>query len=204
MNLSKITLDQNTHSVSLVKAGEKQGIMRVNLNWSSQSSPKGFLGRLMGSSNGIDLDLGCLYELSNGRKGVIQALGEAFGNQHRAPYIALDGDDRTGAIESGENLFINLTNPENFKRVLIFAYIYEGVPNWAAADGVVTLYRTTGPEIEVRLDSGDNRAPMCAIALLENMGGEIQVRREVRYIRGDQEDLDRAYNWGLRWTPGSK
>lgn len=203
VNLSKITLDKKTQSVSLVKAGEEQGIMRVNLNWSATGSRKGFLKRLTGGG-GIDLDLGCLYELADGSKGVIQALGEDFGSRYSYPYIELDGDDRTGSVAGGENLYIDLSNPTIFKRILIFAYIYEGVPNWAAADGVVTLYRTRGPEIEVRLDSGDNRAPMCAIALLESKKGEISVKREVRYIRGGQSDLDKAYKWGLRWAPGSK
>ncbi|BDB59743.1 tellurium resistance protein TerA [Rhodococcus sp. RDE2] len=203
VTLSKITLDKNTPSVSLVKAGEEQGLMRVNLNWTTRGSGKGFLGRLTGG-NGIDLDLGCLYEMADGSKGVIQALGGAFGSRYSYPYIELDGDDRTGTVAGGENLYIDLSNPRAFKRILIFAYIYEGVPNWAAADGVVTLYRTSGSEIEVRLDSGDNRAPMCAIALLESKNGQIDINREVRYIKGDQSHLDKAYKWGMRWTPGSK
>lgn len=203
VTLSKITLDKNTPSVSLVKAGEEQGLMRVNLNWTTRGAGKGFLGRLAGN-NGIDLDLGCLYEMADGSKGVIQALGGAFGSRYDYPFIELDGDDRTGSVAGGENLYIDLSNPWIFKRVLIFAYIYEGVPNWATADGVVTLYRTSGSDIEVRLDSGDNRAPMCAIALLESKNGEINVKREVRYIKGDQSHLDKAYKWGMRWTPGSK
>ena len=203
VTLSKITLDKNTPSVSLVKAGEEQGVMRVNLNWTTRGSGKGFLGRLAGN-DGIDLDLGCLYEMADGRKGVIQALGGAFGSRYGYPFIELDGDDRTGSVAGGENLYIDLSNPRAFKRILIFAYIYDGVPNWAAADGVVTLYRTSGAEIEVRLDSGDNRAPMCAIALLKQKNGQLDIKREVRYIRGDQSHLDKAYKWGLRWTEGSK
>lgn len=203
VTLSKITLDKNTPSVSLVKAGEEQGVMRVNLNWTTRGSGKGFLGRHAGN-NGIDLDLGCLYEMADGSKGVIQALGGAFGSRYDYPFIELDGDDRTGSVAGGENLYIDLSNPRAFKRILIFAYIYDGVPNWAAADGVVTLYRTSGSEIEVRLDSGDNRAPMCAIALLKQNNGQLDIKREVRYIRGDQSHLDKAYKWGLRWTEGSK
>ena len=42
------------------------GEILVNLNWNS--GKKGFLASLLGSS-GIDLDLGCLYELKDGRKG---------------------------------------------------------------------------------------------------------------------------------------
>ena len=37
---------------------------------------------------------------------------------------------------------------------------------------------------------------MCAIAMLENIGGESSVRREVRYIQGAQKALDEAHGWG--------
>jgi len=30
------------------------------------------------------------------------------------------------------------------------------------------------------------------------------VQREVRYIDGGQSVLDRAYGWGMNWTPGRK
>ena len=80
---------------------EKTGLgeILVNLNWNSKPAKKGFLGSLFGGgSKPIDLDLGCLYELKNGRKGTVQALGNAFGSLQQEPYIALDGDDRTGAV----------------------------------------------------------------------------------------------------------
>lgn len=41
VTLSKITLDKNTPSVSLVKAGEEQGLMRVNLNWTTRDPARG-------------------------------------------------------------------------------------------------------------------------------------------------------------------
>jgi tellurite resistance protein TerA len=69
---------------------------------------------------------------------------------------------------------------------------------------VVTLYPSSGPEIEVRLDESDPSAPTCVIAMLENTGGELVVRREVQYIRGGQADVDRAYGWGMEWARGSK
>ncbi len=117
-------------------------------------------------SKGIDLDLGCLYELADGRKGVIQALGNAFGSLDTAPWIALDGDDRTGTVAGGENMSINLGQPGRFKRVLIFAMIYEGAPNWAAVDGVITLTPANGQPIEVRLDDEGVGSRMCAVAQL--------------------------------------
>ncbi len=86
----------------------------------------------------------------------------------------------------------------------MFAYIYEGAPNWAAANGVVTLYPQGAAPIEVRLDEHAEGARSCAIALLTNSGGALTVQREIRYLRGVQRDLDGAYGWGLDWTSGRK
>lgn len=207
VNLSKITLTKSAPTVNLAKAGERQGNMRVNLNWSQGAAPKksGFLAKLSGLGSGaVDLDLGCLYELADGSKGVVQALGNSFGSLTTAPFIALDGDDRSGANTGGENMHVNLSDPSAFRRILIFAMIYDGAPNWAAVDGVVTLYPTQGPQVEVRLDSDSNQARICAIALIQNTGQGISVTREVRYVNGSQSDLDKAYNWGMKWAAGRK
>ena len=171
--------------------------MRVNLNWNTGQG-----GGYPGAA--VDLDLGCLYELSSGQKGVVQALGNALGSEHSPPYIALEGDDRTGSAVGGENMRINLEVPERFRRILIFAMIYQGAPNWAAVDGVVTMYPTAGPQIEVFLDSPNNQARICAIAQMYYAQGALHVNREVQYISGSQSELDRAYGWGLQWVKGSK
>ena len=206
VNLSKISLTKAAPSVNLTKGAGQQGVMRVNLNWSQggSSQKSGFFARLAAAGSSVDLDLGCLYELADGRKGVVQAMGNAFGSLHGPPFIQLDGDDRTGSTASGENMHIDLAQPQLFRRILIFAMIYEGAPNWAAVDGVVTLFPTSGPQVEVRLDSPVDGARICAIALLNNTGSGIDVTREVRYITGSQRDLDNAYGWGLQWTAGRK
>lgn len=211
VSLSKVTLTKAAPSVSLTKRGGASGILRVNLNWNARpaGAPQGggFLKRLTGGGGGgsIDLDLAALYEYTDGSKGVVQALGNAFRDTRRGEAITwLDGDDRSGTSSGGENLFVNLAHVSEIRRILVFAFIYEGVPNWAAADGVVTLYPASGPEIEVRLDEHDPRSPMCAIAMIENTGGELSVNREVRYIQGSQAELDRQYGWGMNWTAGRK
>ncbi|TSD46062.1 tellurium resistance protein [Rhodococcus sp. KBS0724] len=207
VNLSKITLTKAAPTVNLAKAGERQGNMRVNLNWSQGAAPKktGFLAKLAGAGSGaVDLDLGCLYELADGSKGVVQALGNSFGALNTPPYIMLDGDDRSGSNTGGENMHINLADPSVFRRILIFAMIYDGAPNWAAVDGVVTLIPTSGPQVEVRLDSASNQARICAIAFIQSSGQGVSVTREVQYINGSQSDLDRAYSWGMQWSAGRK
>lgn len=206
VSLTKVSLTKSTPSVSLTKESGATGTMRVNLNWNArpQQQSGGIFRR---KSAGIDLDLGCLYEYADGSKGVVQALGNALRDRHGmgpSPICWLDGDDRSGANSGGENLYVDLKYLTEIRRILVFAYIYEGASSWAAANGVVTLFPVGGAQIEVRLDEHDEKSPMCAIALLENVGSNLSVHREVRYIRGDQEALDRAYGWGMRWTAGSK
>lgn len=205
VSLSKVTLTKASPTVPLAKQGPAGGVLRVNLNWSSR--PPGGGGLFGRREPDIDLDLACLYEFTDGRKGVIQALGNSFQTAVTGASEAtiwLDGDDRSGGSQSGENLFVNLGHAASIRRVLIFAYIYEGVPNWAAANGVVTLFPPVGPQVEVHLDEPRPGARTCAIALLAPSGGDVSVHREVRYIDGSQMELDHAYGWGLQWTVGRK
>jgi tellurite resistance protein TerA len=207
VNLSKVTLTKSAPTVSLSKQGASatSGELRVNLNWISR--PHGSGGGLFRrqSSSDIDLDLACLYEFNNGRKGVVQALGNAFSSRNEgSPIISLDGDDRTGESTEGENLRIDLSRLRDIRRILVFTYIYEGTPNWAGANAVVTLYPQGGVPIEIRLDESDPHARTCAIALLESTGSDLSIRREVRYVNGTQSALDAAYGWGMSWTKGRK
>lgn len=208
VSLSKISLTKAAPAVSLTKQGSASGVLRVNLNWDARpaAASGGFLKRLAASAQGqVDLDLGCLYEYADGSKSVVQALGNALRDTRAGdPIVWLDGDDRSGAVSEGENLFVDLRHVSEVRRILVFAYIYEGAPNWADANAVVTLHPASGPQIEVRLDEADPRSRMCAIAMLENTGGELSVRREVRYVAGLQKELDQAYGWGLRWSAGRK
>ena len=197
-----MTLTKAAPTVSLTKQGSTSGLMRVNLNWNSGSS-----GGFFHKSKAIDLDLGCLYEFADGSKGVVQALGNTFSVTARGaagPTIRLDGDDRSGSNSGGENLFIDLSQTALIKRVMVFALIYEGAANWAAANGVVTLIPVNGPQVEVQLDDPRDGARICGIAMLENVGGELVVRREVNYLNGAQRALDAAYDWGMNWQAGRK
>ena len=219
VSLSKVTLEKRGDKVSLDKAAGGRGFGRihVNLNWnhtgaSPVAAPKqGFLARLTAGSNpsgGIDLDLGCMYEMADGRPGLVQALGNAWGDYDREPYIKLEADDRTGQSSGGENLIINGDQVHTIKRALIFAYIYKGAPNWAATDGVVTINMPDQPPIEVRLSEGGSQM-MCAIALVENRGGSLQFTKLEEYFSQQGREsahqlMDRRFGFGLRWTTGSK
>lgn len=197
VRLSKVTLDKPGQTVSLEKKGSHFGEIVVNLNWSR--GRKAFFG----GSTAIDLDLGCLFELTNGCKGVVQALGRAFGSFDQPPYIALSGDDRTGDISQGETMRINGAHWSDVRRIVVFANIYDGVPNWQQTDGVVTVTMPDQPPIEVRMTEGRNDRRLCGIVLIENDGGRLKATRVVEYVR-DQQVLDERFGWGLRWVAGSK
>ncbi|QZI72205.1 TerD family protein [Pseudomonas protegens] len=198
ISLSKVTLDKTRSSISLEKTAAGFGEIRVNLNW-NQGKSGGFFSR----SKSIDLDVGCLFELQDGHKGVVQALGNAFGDLEDEPYIQLMGDDRTGSVSGGEWIHINGKKWGEIKRILVYAFIYEGAPNWGQTDGVVTIFIPGQPEIEVRLNEEGGSLGCCAIALLENDNGAVKVSRRVDFHRS-QEPMDKAYSWGMRWSAGSK
>ena len=206
---SKIVLKKKGDSVQIKpKAGGKVGEILVNLNWSQGAAPQksgGLLSKMFsgGGSGGIDLDLGCLFELTNGTKSAIQPLGKSFGAYDALPYIFHCGDDRTGSWAQGENLRINGNRISEIKRILLYTYIYEGVAKWSQANGVVTIKQAGAPDIIVNLDDPRDGVTMCAIALFENVNNTFKVTKIVEYFRGHQ-DVDRAYGWGLQWVAGSK
>jgi tellurite resistance protein TerA len=212
VRLSKVTLTKDTPSVSLAKQGGTSGAMRVNLNWEVRKQFKSWgskLGRAIANHADLDLDLCALYELTDGRKGVVQALGNAFGALGQPPYIHLDGDDRTGAVSTGENLTINLDHKDRLRRVLIFVTIYEGARSFADLHATVTLQPQHGAAIDFSLDECTVPSTVCALALITNNGGDLTVQREARYLvpeRGvsPQRTIDYAYGWGMNWTPGRK
>ncbi|MCI3242592.1 TerD family protein [Streptomyces spinosisporus] len=212
VSLSKVTLTKAAPAVSLAKQGGTSGSMRVNLNWQVRKQFSGWgskRGRAVAMHRDLDLDLCALYELADGRKGVIQALGNAFGALHQPPYIHLDGDDRTGAVESGENLTVNLDHKNDFRRILIFVTIYEGARSFADLHATVTLQPQYGAPIDFSLDECTVPSTVCALALITNNGGDLVVQREARYLvpeRGvsPQRTIDYAYGWGMNWTPGRK
>ncbi|MEU0282471.1 TerD family protein [Streptomyces sp. NPDC006195] len=212
VRLSKVTLTKDAPSVSLAKQGGTSGAMRVNLNWQMRKQFRGWgakLGRAVANHSDLDLDLCALYELTDGRKGVVQALGNAFGALNQPPYIHLDGDDRTGAVSSGENLTINLDHKDRLRRIVIFVTIYEGARSFADLDATVTLQPQHGAPIDFALGECTVPSTVCSLALITNTGSDLVVQREARFLvpeRGvsPQRTIDYAYGWGMNWTPGRK
>ncbi|MGW0608466.1 Tellurium resistance [Streptomyces sp. NPDC002644] len=215
-----VRLTGRRRRVSLTKQGADTGNLRVQLAWRMRSSdlgggresllrhplralkPPEIIGHTQ-SMVRVDLDLGCLYELTDGSKGVVQPLGRLYGAINEPPYVKLDGDDRAGS-GSGETMHINLDHRDAVRRLLVFAYIYDDTPAFDRTEATVTLFAGADPVIEIDLDERQPQARSCAVLMIENVKGEIFVRREARYVYGFQAELDRLYGWGLNWGRGHK
>ncbi|MCP2295967.1 tellurite resistance protein TerA [Nocardia amikacinitolerans] len=209
VNMSKISLTKEAPSVSLTKQGATGGTMRVNLNWTSQSHRGGGLfGRRRGGG-GLDLDLSCFFELADGRIGSVRALDRSFGALDRPPIIRLDQDDRTGGSATGENLDINLDFTAQFRRILVFTSIYEGANDFRGVQATATLYPLNCPPIEMTLDGCMDDSRDAVLAHIENINGELVVRREGTFIRppagrpgAGVMEIARMYNWDFGFKAG--
>ncbi|MFJ9605432.1 Tellurium resistance [Kitasatospora sp. NPDC101176] len=219
----KVILTKSTPQHAITGSAATTGYLYVNLHWTTRSGavrPSGgerikrfFSPRILSPLEpdtaqneqvNVDLDLACMYELSDGSSGVVQPLGGYFGDLRQPPYIKLSGDDQYGA-PSGETMYVNLEKKDKFKRLLIFVYIYDGTPAFEQSHAVVTIVPQTGPRIEIKLDERARAARSCAVVLIENAGdNQLTVRREVRYVNGFQADIDRLYGFGMQWQRGYK
>lgn len=202
VNLSKISLTKNNPTVSLTKRRD-YGLIKVNLNWNRATKKSAGLFSGFFSKSGVDLDLGAFVRFKDGSAKLIQALGNSFGNLQQVPYVRLLEDDKTGASNSGEWLHINGDYWKNISEILVFAFIYDGVPDWTETDGVVTIHVPNELPVETRLTEGGKSNGMCAVARLINDNGTLNLQRVDRYFSGHKA-LDEAFGWGFRWKAGSK
>ncbi|WP_433527344.1 TerD family protein [Nocardia pseudovaccinii] len=205
VDLSKVSLTKDAPTVSLTKHGATSGTMRVNLNWvTAQTGGGGLFGRKR--ANTLDLDLCCFFELADGRIGSVRALDRSFGALDRPPFIRLDQDDRTGSSTTGENLDINLDHTAQFRRILVFASIYEGANNFQGVQSTATLYPLNSPPIEMIISGCQDNSRDVILAHIENVNGELIVRRDGTFVRppsghpgGGVREIARMYNWGFEF-----
>jgi tellurite resistance protein TerA len=202
VQLGKVTLEKrgSARRVDLLEQGGRQ-VLHFNLNWGRQAPKRSLVGSRRSSVPPADLDLGCMYEMADGRKGVIQPLGGSFGDRNGPPFIYLDKDDRSGAAADGENLYV--CRPDLIRRVLVFALIYEGAEDFVSVGGVLTIRDQEGNETVVPLNSPDPGLRLCVIAVATNDGETINISKEERYFKGHRL-ADEAYGFGFSWRAGRK
>ena len=217
IDLNKVTLEKqgDAHRIDLNKKGDgPAGEITINLNW-FKPQQSGW-SKFWNGDKAVDLDLGCWYELRDGRKSCIDGLQFAQGQggpknrltrqgcYTQAPWVWHSGDDRSGAASDGENMLINPQGTSELKRMTVYCFIYDGVAKWAETNAVVTIKVPGNRDIVVEMGQQHSEQKFCAIA--EIVFGEdhsMTVKKLVTFHNG-HDDCDRAYQWGMQWRAGSK
>lgn len=202
----------DSHRINLEKGGSAlaQGEIIIHLDWSRG----GFLKSLLGKS--IDLDLGCFYEIRDGKKSLIDGLQFSHGrggDRHQVsrqgcydkpPYIWHQGDDRGGGSSSGEIILVNPIGVSSIRRIVVYTFIYEGVAKWSETNAVVKVKAPNNEEIVVEMGQQSSKKPFCAIAQLDfETDGSMLVKKLVTFHDG-HSDCDKTYGWGFQYSEGSK
>jgi len=165
----------DNHRINLEKGSSFSGEIKINLDWSKGGLLKRFF------KGDIDLDLGCFYELNDGKKMLIDGLQFSHGRGGRrdqvsrqgcytqAPWIWHKGDDRGGSSESGETIFVNPQGIGDIKRIIVYTFIYEGAAQWSDTNAVVKVSVPGNEDVIVEMASNPairNSAPLLNLTSL--------------------------------------
>lgn len=181
--------------------------IRIGAAWDNvQVEKAGFFTKLLkkATQQGVDLDLGCLYELQNGKRGAIQAFGELYGDYDQPPFIRHSGDERTGDKE-GDDEYIEINGAQwsEIKKILIYVYIYDGVPDWKSLRPRIGVMVEGEAPLVAEPSIHDSKLSVCVVAGLENVRSGIKMTNYTEYFPGHAE-MDRAFGFGLKWADGAK
>lgn len=164
------------HRINLEKGTPLNQEIIINLDWSKG----GFFKNLFGGA--IDLDLGCFYELRNGKKMLIDGLQFSHGrggDRHhvtrqgcydQSPYIWHQGDDRGGGSSSCETILVNPKGINDIKRIIVYTFIYEGVARWSETNAVVKVKVPGNQDVIVEMgkqNSKKNSVQLPNLTLME-------------------------------------
>jgi tellurite resistance protein TerA len=209
-------------SITLEKAGDyhkiglsqniavQQLIVKVRLNQSKKYSRSlGLFSKLMGNK-APQIDLGCMYETIDGKKGVIQSCDGNFGAISKAPYIFLDKDDRAKAAKNSEN--VTIYRLEMIKQVIFFL-ICQSAEHFQSVDNQMTFQINNGEQIHIQLNNSERTLgnsyngrkglpasdphnmrsgipwdalprnfPLCATAMIKNIDSQVNIVKEEKYF----------------------
>ena len=194
-------------SISVTPGREGFEKLLIGVAWDNiQVQESGFFGKVFKKVRnvGVDLDLGCLYELKDGTRGCIQAFGEKFGDYDNPPYMKLSGDERTGnKAGNDEYILVNGAHWNDIKRLIVYIYIYEGAPRWSMIKPQIIVDVPGQNDLVVTLQAHDDALALCAVGGLESKRGGIKLTNYTEYFPGHAE-MDRAFGFGLEWADGAK
>ncbi|MEF2919443.1 MAG: Tellurium resistance [Acutalibacteraceae bacterium] len=193
---------KNGEPIFLTKHSETPlDTISIRLNWGVVDTDEGYSSD---NTKKMDLDIGCMYQLKNGEKGSLQALGGRFGSFMNSPYIQIDGDDTTGDVATGENIRINGSFISEIEKVLVYAYIYEGAINWQQTNAYISIECPGIEDIFVEMDDYNTTYKLCGVLLLENIDNTNFIVKRIFKFYENHKALDKEYNWGIPWKDTQK
>ncbi len=156
----------------------------------------------------VDVDLGCLVRTDQGVK-VLQGLGNLFGSFDSDPYAHLDKDARSGG--DAEVMRINLTQAKRIRRVLVYAYIYEGGKWGSLPSPTVTVEHPEGTFV-IDLVNGGHTVTCALFELFPDGNGGLQLEPLIDFYKGSQADMSADYDsrqprderFNIQWGRGRK
>lgn len=181
----------------------------IGLSWDNVAleQARGFWDRFFKKTvhkAGVDMDLGCLYRLSDGARGAVQAFGGTRGAFDEPPYLFLDGDERTGDKDGRDEIIsLNGAQWDKIDKVLVYTYIYKGADSFSDVRPQIQLLVPDEKPVAVMLNSRREEMDLCAVAMIENARGGIRLTTHLEYYPGHAE-MDRAFGFGLEWEQGKK
>ena len=148
-----------------------------------------------------DLDIGCMYVLTDGTRGVVQSVGGLLGSRDCEPYIVIPRNTRDGHDSAGELLV--MSRPDRIAFAVIFASIYTGTSDFRGADARLVI-NSPGLDVgPIHLRSPDPGLRWCAIAVCGSKEGRFLIRYQHRYFLSARH-ADDHYGIGLDWGIGLK
>lgn len=165
-----------------------QGILTSKLAWA------GGVGGSQWRARPLDLAVGALYRLRDGRDGVVQFCDFA-GSLDRAPFIQILPEENKGGRRE-LLLRINADQIHELAHCVLFAYIVSGAANWRAREIEFSL----GINDKVLIDlpqGGDGNATL-ALASIDFTAGKLAIARMGEFFP-TQRNLAEQAGWRLNW-----
>jgi tellurite resistance protein TerA len=167
------------------------GAITARLEWSS------LCGGIDGRPRPLELALGCLYELADGRRGAVQAWN-GKGRFDGPPFVQLL-EAETAGLSGSQKLRVNGEHWPQIRRLAVFAFIPNGAPSWRASTIALEISATNRSPVLLELAGGAEGCGMLALTLLENRSQAVTIHRLAQYLPGHHE-LDGTLGWELAWS----
>jgi len=183
-----IRLNQAGAQHRISNANGKFGAVRVHFVWHQRLATRA----------AVKMDVGCFWEMQDGKKGQLEGLSGQHGSLSTPPFIALTGEMHREGAKCYETIAVNGDRWGEMRRVLFYGIIQEGPLQWGPLDARVILRVPDQPPVQAELIPAQNAGPLAALMLLENRGDQIQATYPGGYFESHYA-LDAAFDFKLRW-----